>query len=112
MKKFLVLYRSSVSASDQMAAATPEQAEAGMAAWMAWAQQNKDAIIEPGSPLGRGAHVADGAVSKSDVDVSGYSIVQAESKDAAAELFRDHPHLGMPADSSIELLEFLPLPGA
>jgi hypothetical protein len=32
MKKFLVLYRSSVSAADQMAAATPEQAEAGMAA--------------------------------------------------------------------------------
>ena len=50
-------------------------------------------------------------VSESESDVSGYSIVQAESRDAAAELFKDHPHLRMPADSSIELLEFLPLPG-
>jgi hypothetical protein len=30
--KLLVLYRSSVSETDQMAAATPEQAKAGMAA--------------------------------------------------------------------------------
>jgi hypothetical protein len=100
MKKFRVLYRSSVSAADQMAAATPEQAEAGMAAWMEWANRNRDAIVELGSPLG------------GDTDISGYSIVQAESRDAAAELFEDHPHLRMPGGSSIELLEFLPLPGS
>jgi hypothetical protein len=99
MKKFLVLYRSAVSAADQMAAATPEQAEAGMNAWMDWSERNRDAIVELGSPLG------------GDSDVSGYSIVQAESRDAAAELFEDHPHLRMPGGSSIELLEFLPLPG-
>jgi hypothetical protein len=111
MKKFLVLYRSSVSAADQMAAATPEQAQAGMNAWMDWSERNRDAIVEFGSPLGGGAYIADGAVSESDSDVSGYSIVQAESEEEAAELFKDHPHLRMPADSSIELLEFLPLPG-
>ena len=99
MKKFLVLYRSSVSAADQMAAATPEQAEAGMNAWMDWSERNRDAIVELGSPL------------RGDSDVSGYSIVQAESTDAAAKLFEDHPHLRMPGDSSIELLEFLPRPG-
>jgi hypothetical protein len=100
MKKFLVLYRSSVAATDQMAATTPEQAEAGMAAWMEWAERNRDAIVELGAPLG------------GDSDVSGYSIVQAESRDAAAGLFKDHPHLRMPGGSSIELLEFLPLPGS
>jgi hypothetical protein len=83
-----------------------------MAAWMEWAERNRDAIVELGTPLGGGAHVAGGAVSESDNDVAGYSIVQAESKDAAAELFEDHPHLRMPGDSLIELLEFLPLPGA
>ena len=99
MTKFLVLYRSSVSASEQMAGATPEQAQAGMAAWMEWAESNRDAIVELGSPLG------------GDSDVSGYSIVQAESRDAASDLFSDHPHLHMPGGSSVELLEFLPLPG-
>jgi hypothetical protein len=64
-----------------------------------WAERNRDAIVELGSPLG------------GDSDVSGYSVVQAESKDAAAELFEDHPHRRMPGGSSIELLEFLSLPG-
>ena len=34
--KFLVLYRSSVGAREQMEEASPEQAAAGMAAWQAW----------------------------------------------------------------------------
>ena len=34
MTRFMVLYLSSTSAREQMANATPEQAEAGMAAWM------------------------------------------------------------------------------
>ena len=111
MTKFLVLYRSSVSATDQMAAATPEQAETGMAAWMEWAGRNREAIVELGSPLGGVAHVTGEAVSGANSDVSGYSIVQADSKDAAVELFKDHPHLRTPGDSSIDVLEFLPMPG-
>ena len=82
-----------------------------MAAWMEWAERNRDAIVELGTPLGTGKLLAEGAVSESASGVSGYSIVQAESEDAAASLFEGHPHLRMPADSSIELLEFLPLPG-
>jgi hypothetical protein len=38
MPKFLVLYRSNVSAAEQMSSGTPEQMKAGMDAWMAWAQ--------------------------------------------------------------------------
>ncbi len=36
MKKYLVLYLSSVSASEQMSKASPERAKAGMDLWMAW----------------------------------------------------------------------------
>jgi hypothetical protein len=39
MQKFLVLYQSTVPASEQMKNATPAQAKAGMDAWMAWAGQ-------------------------------------------------------------------------
>ena len=112
MKKFLVLYRSPVSAREQMAGATPEQMQAGMQAWMTWAERAGDAIVDLGSPLGGGKRIAGGSVSAGDSDATGFSIVQAESEDAAAELFRDHPHLGMPGGSSIEIIEFLPLPGA
>jgi hypothetical protein len=40
MSKFLVLYNSPAPAVEMMANATPEQAPAGMEAWMAWAKKN------------------------------------------------------------------------
>jgi hypothetical protein len=111
MRRFLVLYHSSVSASEQMANASPEEMKAGMEAWMAWASRSGDAIVDLGMPLGNPRRITPGTASGSDSDVSGYSIIQAESEDAAVELLRDHPHLQMPSESSIEVLASLRMPG-
>jgi hypothetical protein len=46
MTMYLVLYRSSTSARDSMANATPEQAQAGMDAWMAWAGRAGNSIVD------------------------------------------------------------------
>jgi len=43
MAKFLALYRSSTSAQEQMPNVTPEQAQAGMEGWQAWAAIAADA---------------------------------------------------------------------
>ena len=51
MTKYLVLYRSTMTADEQMAQSTPEQAQAGMDAWMAWAAQAGDVIVDLGMPL-------------------------------------------------------------
>ena len=51
MKKFLVLYQSTVPASEQMRHATPEQAKAGMDVWMSWAGQAGSGIVDMGSPV-------------------------------------------------------------
>jgi hypothetical protein len=107
MKKFLVLYRSSVSAMDQMASATPEQRNAEMNKWMAWGAAAGPALVDWGAPLGDSA-VLRGA--KAPGFVGGYSIVQADSLDAAKRLLDEHPHFGAPG-ASIELLEILPMPG-
>ena len=45
MARFMVLYLSSTSAREQMANATPEQAQAGMDAWVQWAGKAGDAIV-------------------------------------------------------------------
>jgi len=111
MPKFLVLYNSSVPASEMMANVTPEQARAGMDTWMAWAAKWSGAIVEMGSPVGNGRRVVNGAVSTAPVPVTGYSIVEAESADAAVEIFRDHPHSLTPSETSIDVLECLPVPG-
>lgn len=107
MKKFLVLYRSQVSAQEQMAKATPEQAKAGMDAWMAWAGRAGSAIVDMGSPLGQTAHVGGSPAAG---HIGGFSILQGESIAAVQKVLDGHPHLHMPGNS-IDVLEFLPLPG-
>jgi hypothetical protein len=98
MKKFLVLYLSSVPARQQMAGATPEQSKAGMEMWMAWAAKAGSAIVDLGAPVA------------GESKVTGFSILQAESLNAIQALLVEHPHRKAPG-ASIEVHEFLQLPG-
>jgi hypothetical protein len=111
MTKFLVLYKASASGFDQMNKATPEQRKAGMDAWMAWSNRAKGSIVDMGAPLGKSARVnREGAVSPTTNDLGGYSVLQAESKEALAASLKGHPHFMMP-DASIEIVEIMPIPG-
>jgi hypothetical protein len=108
MTKYLLLYRSAVSAQDQMASATPEQAQAGMDAWMAWAGKAGDAITDMGSPTQAVTTV--GAGSAGSGFAGGYSMMEAGSVDELEGLLDGHPHL-MVEGNSIEVLELLAMPG-
>jgi hypothetical protein len=109
MKKFLVLYKASTSAYDQMKKATPEQQKAGMDAWMAWSKKSAGSIVDMGGPLGKSLRVTKNETSPTTNDLGGYSVLQAESKEALAESLKGHPHFMMP-DGSIEIVELVPLP--
>jgi hypothetical protein len=94
-----------------MKSSTPEQRSKGMEAWMKWKNDNKASIPEGGAPLGKTKRADSVGVSDTKNNIGGYSIVQAETHDAASKLFgRDHPHLQMP-DVWVEILEIMPLPG-
>jgi hypothetical protein len=110
MKKFLVLYRAPTSAFEQMKNSTPEQQKAGMDAWMAWSKKAAAAIVDLGAPLGKSLRVTKSSVAPSTNDLGGFSILQAESKEALAETLKGHPHFGMP-DGFIEIVEYMPMPG-
>ena len=90
---------------------TPEQQKKGMEAWMKWMNANKASIVEGGAPLGKTKRVDSNGASNTKNEVGGYSIVQAESHDAATKIFgKDHPHLQMPG-AWIEIMEIIPVPG-
>ena len=111
MKKFLVLYRAPTSSFDQMKSATAEQQKAGMDAWMTWMKKAASSIVDMGAPLGKSVRVASsGAASTSTNDLGGFSILQAESKEALAETLKGHPHFMMP-EGFIEVVEVMPVPG-
>jgi hypothetical protein len=112
MKKFLVLYKASTEAFQQMMkTSTPEQQKAGMEAWMNWSKKAGSSIVDMGGPLGKSVRVSKGgSVSQVVNDLGGYSIMQAESKEALAASMKEHPHFMMP-DSTIEVIELMPIPG-
>src|SRR5262245_10596538 len=110
MKKFLVLYMSPVPAAEQIAKATPEQAKAGMDLWMSWANKNSGSILEMGSPVGNALHMKSDSISPGQTHVTGWSIIQAESMEAATKMMDGHPHFRAPR-GTIEILEFLSMPG-
>jgi hypothetical protein len=102
----MILYRGQASAREQMANATPEQVQAGVEAWRAWATKVGYALSDLGAPLAHTTHVGPGAASTD--GVAGYSILEAGSADEVETLLDGHPHLAMPG-SSIEVLEIIPI---
>jgi hypothetical protein len=110
MKKFLVLYKAPASSFEQMKKATPEQQKAGMDAWMTWSKKAASSIVDMGGPLGKSLRVTKGGAAPATNDLGGYSILQADSKEALGETLKGHPHFMTP-DGSIEVVKLMPIPG-
>ena len=113
MKKFLVIYHAPIEALAQMANVAPEDQAKGMDAWMQWAKKCGDSLTDMGSPLINGTQIdTQGQVTNSTKSVSGYSILQASDMEEAKKMMDGHPHLnGWHPACTIELHEFMPLPG-
>src|SRR5262245_3579642 len=112
MKKFLVLYMAqSAQFEEMMKSGIPEQQKKGMEAWMNWMNANKASLVDGCAPLGKTKRVDSKGTADTKNEIGGYSVVQAKSHDAAAEIFgKDHPHLHVPG-AWIEIVEIMPIPG-
>ena len=111
MKKFMAVYMMPVAmAQKMMATSTPEQMKAGMDEWTKWANANKKSIVDLGMPLGKTKRVTGAGVQDATNDMSGYSIVEGESAEAVAMMFKNHPHLKMDG-ATVEVVEMVAIPG-
>ena len=96
---------------DMMKNSTPEQQKKGMDMWMKWMSDNKSSFVDGGAPVGKTKRVDSRGISDMKNEVGGYSIIHAESAEAATKLFgTEQPHLQMPG-SWIEVSEIMPMPG-
>lgn len=115
MKKFCAIYLGTPAAMEKWnkldEAKRKEREQAGMKAWGDWVTKNKAAIVDVGSPLGKTKRADANGISDTRNAMSAYTIVQAESHDAAAKLFQNHPHFTIFPGEAIEIMECLPLPG-
>jgi hypothetical protein len=73
-------------------ASTEAEREAAMAAWGQWFGKLGQAVVEPGNPVGASTSVSSsGGNGAAGSGLTGYSVVSADSLDAAAALVTDCP---------------------
>lgn len=117
MKHFLAIYTGTAESSEARWGKLTEsqrqerQAE-GLKAWHAWVAQHKDAIVEMGAPLGKTKRTGPEGISDIRNAMAGFTVVKAESHEAAAKLFLNHPHFAIFPGDAVEVMECLPVPGA
>lgn len=118
MKKFLAIYIGTASALEKAGwKAMDEQTrrareKAGMDAWMQWGARYGASIVDGGGPLGKTKRASRQGISDTTNTMTGYVIVQAESHEAAAKMFENHPHFAVFPGDSVEIMECLPVPGS
>lgn len=71
--------------------------------WDAWAAAHKDSVLKTIS-IGKTKLVTSNGIEDTRNEMMMSSYVQAESLEAAADIFKDHPHLEMPG-GRIEIVE-------
>lgn len=63
--------------------------------WNAWMASHKDVITETAG-VGKPKRVTKGSAEDTRNDLMMYSFIEAESLEKAADMFKDHPHFGIP----------------
>jgi hypothetical protein len=117
MKKFLALYLGSKKGAAAMKWNSHSEEKrkdlerAGMTEWMNWGTKNSNTVIDRGHPVGTTKRINPSGISSVTNEVAAYTIVQAESHEAAASLFLNYPHFMLFPGDSVEVMECLPIPG-
>ena len=89
---------------------TPEEGAKNMAAWQAWLGGLGEAVINPGTPLSGTQTVSLDGVSPSSSTMSGFTVVEAGSIDAAIAMAKSSPFLK--TKGTIDVSEVMELPGS
>jgi len=114
MKNFLAIYTGSADAIAKWKSLPErelaERQAAGVSAWYAWSERNRAAIVDIGAPLGRTKSVSPAGVTDVRNNMTAFTVVQADSHEAAAKLFENHPHFMVFPGEAVEVMECLPIP--
>ena len=90
MANFIIIYHAAVNHPS-----SPEEGKAHQAKWMDWIKELGDAMVNPGTPLGKSMIVSSEGVSETDSGLTGYTVVEAPDLDAAVEIAKGCPYLDM-----------------
>lgn len=83
----------------------------GMAAWKAWVEKHQGALADMGGPLGKTKRVGPAGIADVSNEMGAFTVVRAESHEAAAKMFENHPHFAIFPGEAVEIMPVLPIPG-
>jgi hypothetical protein len=84
----------------------------GIAAWNAWVERHRALLVEMGGPLGKTKKVSQAGIEDISNNIGAFTVVRADSHEAAAKMFEKHPHFTIFPGESVEIMPVLPIPGA
>ena len=83
----------------------------GMAAWKAWVAKHQASLADMGGPLGKTKRVGTDGTADVSNELGAFTVVRAESHEAAAKMFESHPHFAIFPGEAVEIMPVLPIPG-
>jgi hypothetical protein len=83
----------------------------GMTGWHAWVEKHQAVIVDMGGPLGKTRKVSVQGVQETSNHMGAFTVVRADSHEAAAKLFENHPHFAIFPGDCVEIMPVLPIPG-
>lgn len=83
----------------------------GMTAWKSWMEMHHAAVVGTGGPLGKTKRVTAHGIDDVSNEMGAFMVVRAESHEAAARMFAQHPHFMVFPGESVEVMPVLPIPG-
>jgi hypothetical protein len=86
------------------------RSKAGAAAWGEWVQKHQESILELGGPLGKTKLVNSKGIADITNMLAAFTLVRAESHEAAARLFEKHPHFSIFPGDCVEIMPIKPIP--
>ena len=107
--KFVVIYRVPVETMEKWKKETPseemqKQGKELGEKMMAWTKKNEKALVDQGQPLGKNTRLTKDGAKPMTNDLNYYCVVEAESADAVALMFKDNPHFDIPT-SFLDIME-------
>ncbi len=114
MKNFLAIFTGNAAAMDAFRKMPAEviartQTE-GAKAWHAWVDKHQASIVQMGGPLGKTKRISKAGIEDVRNNMGAFTVVQAESQEAAAKMFVGHPHFTIFPGDGVEVMEVLPIP--
>ena len=83
-----------------------------MAGWKAWVEKHHAALVTMGGPLGKTKKISDKGITDISNEMGAFTVVKADSHEAAAKMFENHPHFTIFPGERVEVMPILPIPGA